>query len=38
VEAARRSVDGRKPVEFFGRLGGNIMTPQDIVKKVTELK
>ena len=31
VEDARLAVNGLKPVEFFGRTGGNVMTPDDIV-------
>jgi hypothetical protein len=35
VEDVRLAVNGIKPVEFFGRVGGNIMTPADIVKLAT---
>jgi 2-oxoglutarate ferredoxin oxidoreductase subunit alpha len=33
VEDVRLAVNGLKPVEFFGRVGGNVMTPADIVKR-----
>ena len=38
VEDVRLSVDGKKPVEFYGRCGGNIMMPADLVKYVKEGK
>ena len=31
VEDVRLAVNGLKPVEFYGRTGGNVMTPDDIV-------
>lgn len=34
VEDVRLSVNGAKPVSFFGRCGGNVMSPEDIVEKV----
>ncbi len=34
VEDVRLSVNGKKPVKFFGRSGGNIVTPDDIVNAV----
>jgi len=34
VEDVRLAVNGRKPVEFYGRTGGNVMSPEDIVKSV----
>lgn len=36
VEDVRLAVNGAKPVEFFGRTGGNVMTPEDIVKVIME--
>ncbi|MCH5147003.1 MAG: 3-methyl-2-oxobutanoate dehydrogenase subunit VorB [Clostridiales bacterium] len=38
VEDVRLAVDGKKPVEFYGRCGGNIMMPADLVKYVKEGK
>ena len=35
VEDVRLAVDGLKSVEFFGRCGGNIMYPEDIVQRIT---
>lgn len=32
VEDVRLVVEGRKPVRFFGRSGGNVMSPEDIVE------
>lgn len=31
VEDVKLEVEGKKPVRFFGRSGGNVMTPEDIV-------
>ncbi|MFA5449718.1 MAG: 3-methyl-2-oxobutanoate dehydrogenase subunit beta, partial [Clostridia bacterium] len=36
VEDVRLAVNGRKPVEFYGRTGGNVMVPEDVVKLVLE--
>lgn len=36
VEDVKLNVEGRKPVEFFGRSGGNVMTPEDIAEFVTK--
>ncbi|MDR0696552.1 MAG: 3-methyl-2-oxobutanoate dehydrogenase subunit VorB [Christensenellaceae bacterium] len=38
VEDVRLAVNGVKPVRFFGRTGGNVMLPEDIVKVVKEGK
>ncbi|MDR0751627.1 MAG: 3-methyl-2-oxobutanoate dehydrogenase subunit VorB [Christensenellaceae bacterium] len=38
VEDVRLSVNGKKPVRFFGRTGGNVMLPEDIVNAVLEGK
>ncbi len=32
IEDVRLAVNGKKPVEFYGRVGGNVMTPEDIVE------
>ena len=37
VDDVRAAVLGRKPVEFYGRSGGMIPEPQDILDKVKEL-
>lgn len=37
VEDVRLAVNGKKPVEFYGRSGGNIIGPNDIVKAVKSL-
>ncbi len=34
IEDVRLSVNGLKPVDFYGRTGGNVMTPEDIVNYV----
>ncbi|HKL93684.1 MAG TPA: 3-methyl-2-oxobutanoate dehydrogenase subunit VorB [Clostridia bacterium] len=31
IEDVKLSVDGKKPVKFYGRSGGNIMSPEDVV-------
>lgn len=38
VEDVRLAVNGLKPVEFYGRCGGNVMMPEDLVKYVKEGK
>ena len=38
VEDVRLSVNGKKPVDFYGRCGGNVMMPVDLVKYVKEGK
>ncbi len=38
LEDVKLSVLGRKPVEFFGKVGGNIMSPEDIVAFAKEGK
>lgn len=38
VEDVRLAVSGLKPVEFYGRSGGNVMMPADLVKYVKEGK
>lgn len=37
VEDVRLSVNGRKPVNFFGRSGGMVPTPAEILDKVKEI-
>ena len=32
VEDVKLVVEGRKPVKFFNRTGGNVMSPEDIVE------
>lgn len=38
VEDVRLGVNGLKPVEFYGRCGGNVMMPADLVNYVKEGK
>lgn len=38
VEDVRLAVNGKCPVEFYGRTGGVIPTPDEIIKAVTALK
>ncbi len=37
VEDVRLAVEGRCPVHFYGRTGGGIPTPKEILKKIDEL-
>lgn len=37
VEDVRLSVEGRKPVHFYGRSGGMIPSPEEILEKVIEI-
>ncbi|WP_010295050.1 3-methyl-2-oxobutanoate dehydrogenase subunit VorB [Clostridium senegalense] len=37
VEDVRLAVEGKKPVNFFGRSGGMVPTPEEILLKVKEL-
>lgn len=34
IEDVRLSVEGRKPVKFYGRCGGNVMSAEDIVNAI----
>jgi 2-oxoglutarate ferredoxin oxidoreductase subunit alpha len=34
VEDVRLAVNGRKPTPFFGRTGGNVTTPQEILNRI----
>lgn len=34
VEDVRLAVNGRKPVEFFGRNGGNVMTAEELMNEI----
>lgn len=36
IEDVKLSVEGKKPVEFYGRNGGNVMSPEDIVAFVNK--
>ena len=38
VEDVRLSVNGKKPVDFYGRCGGAVMMPADLVKYIKEGK
>ena len=37
VEDVRLAVEGRKPVSFFGRSGGIVPNPDEILDKVREI-
>ena len=37
VEDVRLSVLGRCPVHFYGRTGGGIPSPKEIIRKITEI-
>jgi 2-oxoglutarate ferredoxin oxidoreductase subunit alpha len=37
VEDVRLSVNGARPVGFFGKTGGAVMSPQEVVGAVEEL-
>ena len=37
VEDVKLSVNGKKPVEFYGRMGGVVPTPTEILNKLKEL-
>ena len=36
IEDVKLATHMLKPVEFFGRNGGNVMTPEDIVEFITK--
>ncbi|MBR4880596.1 MAG: 3-methyl-2-oxobutanoate dehydrogenase subunit beta, partial [Clostridia bacterium] len=38
VEDVRLAVNGKKPVEFFGRTGGVIPTPDEIYDYIMKMK
>lgn len=38
IEDVRLAVDGKAPVEFFGRTGGMIPTPEEILNKLETIK
>lgn len=38
IEDVKLAVNGKVDVDFYGRVGGNVMTAEDIVKRVTEGK
>ncbi len=37
VEDVRLSVNGRKPVHFYGRSGGMVPNPEEILNKIKEI-
>lgn len=37
VEDVRLAVNGRKPVEFYGRTGGIVPTPDEILNKIMQM-
>jgi 2-oxoglutarate ferredoxin oxidoreductase subunit alpha len=37
VEDARYYVAGRRPVAFYGRVGGMVMTPEELVDEALKL-
>jgi len=37
VEDVRLAIEGKVPVEFFGRMGGIIPSPEDILEKITAI-
>jgi 2-oxoglutarate ferredoxin oxidoreductase subunit alpha len=37
VEDVRLAVNGRKPVDFYGRSGGNIMSPEETFRQVLKI-
>lgn len=37
VEDVRLAVDGRRPVEFTGRMGGMVPSPDDVLGKIVEM-
>jgi len=38
IEDVRLAVAGKKPVEFFGRLGGYVPTPEEMLEKIVAMK
>jgi 2-oxoglutarate ferredoxin oxidoreductase subunit alpha len=34
VEDVRLAIEGKRPVEFYGRMGGMIPSPEEVLKKV----
>ena len=37
VEDVRLAVEGKKPVHFYGRMGGNLPTQKEILDKIIEI-
>jgi 2-oxoglutarate ferredoxin oxidoreductase subunit alpha len=37
VEDVRLAVNGKKPVEFYGRTGGIVPTPGEVLAKLMEI-
>jgi len=38
VDDVRLAVNGKRDVHFFGRTGGMIPTPQEVLQKIRELE
>ena len=38
VQDAKLAVNGRKPVHFYGRSGGMVPSPEEILNKVLEIR
>ena len=36
VEDVKLALDGRRPVEFYGRVGGNVPSVEELLEKITE--
>ena len=36
VEDVRLTLEGRKPIEFYGRVGGNVPSVEELVAKIEE--
>jgi 2-oxoglutarate ferredoxin oxidoreductase subunit alpha len=37
VDDVRLALEGKRPVEFYGRMGGAVPTTQEILKQVKEI-
>ena len=37
VEDVRLALNGNKPVNFYGRVGGNVPSVEELVEKIEEL-
>ena len=37
VEDVRLALNGNKPVKFYGRVGGNVPSVEELVEKIEEL-
>ena len=38
VEDVRLAVNGKRPVEHYGRMGGIIMSPEEIYEQIVAMK